>query len=74
MILIAPKYYSEGERPFPGFLDYAFILFVVSGLTDIFDGMAARRFNVTSKFGRMMDPLVDKVLVCGGLRCYHFMC
>ena len=70
MILFAPKYYADGEVPFPGFLDYAFILFVVSGLTDIFDGMAARRLNVTSKFGRMMDPLVDKILVCGAFICF----
>jgi CDP-diacylglycerol--glycerol-3-phosphate 3-phosphatidyltransferase len=70
MILYAPKYYADGEIPFPGFLDWAFILFVISGLTDIFDGMAARRLKVTSKFGRMLDPLVDKVLVCGAFICF----
>lgn len=70
MILLAPRYYAEGERPFPGFLDVAFILFVVAGLTDIADGIAARRLNVTSKFGRMVDPLVDKVLVCGAFACF----
>jgi CDP-diacylglycerol--glycerol-3-phosphate 3-phosphatidyltransferase len=70
MILLAPRYYADGEIPFPGFLDVAFILFVVSGLTDILDGMAARRLNVTSKFGRMLDPLVDKVLVCGAFICF----
>ncbi len=52
------------------FLDVAFVLFVVAGLTDIVDGIAARRFNVTSKFGRMVDPLVDKVLVCGAFICF----
>jgi CDP-diacylglycerol--glycerol-3-phosphate 3-phosphatidyltransferase len=70
MILLAPPYYAEGERPFPGFLDVAFILFVVAGLTDIVDGFAARRLKVTSKFGRMVDPLVDKVLVCGAFACF----
>ena len=70
MILLAPRYYAEGERPFPGFLDVAFILFVVAGLTDIADGVAARRLNVTSKFGRMVDPLADKVLVCGAFLCF----
>ena len=70
MILYAPKYYADGEHPFPGFLDWAFILFVISGLTDIFDGMAARRLKVTSKFGRMLDPLVDKILVCGAFICF----
>ena len=52
------------------FLDIAFVLFVISGLTDIFDGIAARRLNVTSKFGRMLDPLVDKILVCGAFICF----
>jgi CDP-diacylglycerol--glycerol-3-phosphate 3-phosphatidyltransferase len=50
--------------------DAAFAVFVVAGLTDIVDGIAARRFNVSSKFGRMLDPLVDKVLVCGAFVCF----
>lgn len=70
MVLMAPRYYDEGEIPFPGFLDVAFILFVIAGLTDIVDGYAARRLNVTSKFGRMVDPLADKVLVCGAFICF----
>ncbi len=70
MILLAPRYYADGEVPFPGFLDIAFILFVIAGLTDIADGIAARRLNVTSKFGRMVDPLADKILVCGAFICF----
>jgi len=70
MILLAPRYYAHGEVPFPGFLDVAFILFVIAGLTDIVDGYAARRLNVTSKFGRMVDPLADKILVCGAFICF----
>ena len=70
MILYSPRLYAEGERPFPGFLDIAFILFVVAGLTDIVDGAIARKLNVSSKFGRMLDPLVDKVLVCGAFICF----
>ncbi len=70
MILMAPPYYAEGEVSFPGFLDIAFILFVIAGLTDIADGIAARRLNVTSKFGRMVDPLADKILVCGAFTCF----
>ena len=70
MILYSPRIYAEGERPFPDFLDIAFILFVVAGLTDIVDGAIARKLNVSSKFGRMLDPLVDKVLVCGAFICF----
>jgi len=73
MILMAPKYYSAGEVPFPGFLDVAFILFVIAGLTDIVDGYAARRLKVTSKFGRIIDPLADKILVCGAFICFAFI-
>ena len=52
------------------FLDIAFVIFVVAGLTDMIDGEIARRLNVTSKFGRMLDPLADKTLVCGAFICF----
>ena len=70
MILYSPRLYAEGERPFPDFLDIAFILFVVAGLTDIVDGAIARKLDVASKFGRMVDPLADKILVCGAFICF----
>jgi CDP-diacylglycerol--glycerol-3-phosphate 3-phosphatidyltransferase len=41
----------------------AAILFVIAALTDLFDGMAARVFNASSKFGRIIDPIADKALV-----------
>jgi CDP-diacylglycerol--glycerol-3-phosphate 3-phosphatidyltransferase len=65
MILYWPH---VADRPY--FLDGAFVLFVVAGLTDIVDGHIARRWNATSKFGRMIDPLVDKILVCGAFICF----
>jgi CDP-diacylglycerol--glycerol-3-phosphate 3-phosphatidyltransferase len=52
------------------FLDITFVIFVVAGLTDIVDGIVARKLNVTSKFGRMIDPLADKALVCGAFVCF----
>ncbi|MBN1393045.1 MAG: CDP-alcohol phosphatidyltransferase family protein [Sedimentisphaerales bacterium] len=70
MLLMSPRFYADGERPFPDFLDYAFIIFVIAGLTDVIDGPMARRLNVASKFGRMLDPLIDKVLVCGSFICF----
>jgi len=70
MILLSPRFYAEGELPFPGFLDIAFIIFIIAGLTDVIDGPIARKLNVASKFGRMLDPLVDKVLVCGAFICF----
>ncbi len=51
-------------------LDVAFVLFVVAGLTDIVDGVVARRYNASTRFGRMIDPLVDKILVGGAFVCF----
>lgn len=65
MILCSPY---AANRPL--FLDIAFAIFVIAGLTDIVDGPIARKLNVTSKFGRMVDPLVDKILVCGAFICF----
>jgi len=65
MILYSPS--TENKSLF---LDIAFIIFVAAGLTDIVDGHIARKLNVASKFGRMMDPLADKVLVCGAFICF----
>ncbi|MFC1676294.1 CDP-alcohol phosphatidyltransferase family protein [Planctomycetota bacterium] len=62
--------YSPSIEDNTSYLDIAFILFVIAGLTDIIDGKVARKLNVTSKFGRMMDPLADKVLVCGAFICF----
>lgn len=45
---------------------WAMGLFATAALTDILDGYLARRWNVVSAFGRLMDPLVDKILVLGG--------
>lgn len=70
MILYAPARYAQGQVPFPGFLDIAFILFVIAGLTDMIDGAVARKLNVAGKFGRMVDPLADKALVCGSFICF----
>ncbi|MCF7956551.1 MAG: CDP-alcohol phosphatidyltransferase family protein [Phycisphaerae bacterium] len=67
MILLAPDSEAEGTT---NYLLIAFILFVVTGLTDIVDGKVARMYNVTSKFGRIVDPLADKFLVCGAFICF----
>lgn len=38
----------------------AFIIFTISGLTDILDGFIARKFNFITNFGKLIDPLADK--------------
>src|ERR1700688_4130883 len=44
---------------------WAFWAFVVAALTDFVDGWLARRLNATSLWGAILDPIADKVLVCG---------
>src|SRR5437667_11847301 len=41
----------------------ALVIFVIAGLTDFVDGEIARRYGVITNFGKLMDPLVDKILV-----------
>ncbi|HEY3856793.1 MAG TPA: CDP-diacylglycerol--glycerol-3-phosphate 3-phosphatidyltransferase [Verrucomicrobiae bacterium] len=48
----------------PYFETIALLLFSAAGLTDYFDGKIARRDNLITNFGILMDPLADKILVC----------
>jgi len=41
----------------------AFILFFVAGVTDYFDGYLARKYNLTSQIGEILDPIADKILI-----------
>ena len=47
--------------------DVAAVIFIIAALTDYFDGYLARRFKAVSDFGKLLDPLVDKMLVLSGL-------
>lgn len=41
----------------------ALVLFVIAGVTDFFDGAIARRYRSVTDFGKLMDPLVDKIMI-----------
>ena len=74
-ILMVPLFLFFGLFRFPGgygeiisrFL--AAIVFAAAALTDLIDGKIARKYGLITDFGKFMDPLADKLLVCSALIC-----
>lgn len=59
-------FFSSGSN----YLIESFYIFLLAGLTDVLDGYIARKYDLITKFGTVMDPLADKVMLLCVLCCY----
>ena len=66
-ILLVPVFAIAFVMPGDGARIVAFTIFVIAGVSDWLDGFAARKLKAGSDFGRMLDPIADKVLVAVAL-------
>ncbi len=57
---------GEISHPSAGLLIAAAVVFVIAAVTDALDGHLARKWNAITRFGRIMDPMADKLLILGG--------
>ncbi len=67
MALLAQYEYADTRSRL---LDWCAAIFIVAALTDWLDGYLARRSNQVTALGRVLDPFVDKILVCGAFMLF----
>ena len=68
-MVLVPVFVIFMMTPIPYNRIWALIVFIVASLTDTADGYIARKYNLVTDFGKFMDPLADKLLVCSAMIC-----
>ena len=70
-VLMIPLFVLFMEATIFGEIDryIAAFIFIIASFTDMLDGKIARKYNLVTNFGKFMDPLADKLLVCSALIC-----
>lgn len=68
-VLLIPFFVFFLLSAIPGKDIIALIFFIIASLTDFADGRIARKYGLITDFGKFMDPLADKLLVCSAMIC-----
>jgi CDP-diacylglycerol--glycerol-3-phosphate 3-phosphatidyltransferase len=72
-IVACPAIYFLAMAPGVGARLWAFVLFVVAGLSDVWDGYLARRYGWITDVGKLLDPLADKLLMAATLVPFYLL-
>ena len=68
-ILMSPAFAAVFIWWYPSHIWLAGVIFVFAGITDVLDGILARRFGWITQLGKILDPIADKLMQCTALLC-----